>query len=81
LAKIGRVDFEVNNLTGIICKKINKKETEAARKPVFSSRVGYITNQQPIYKISYDLSQDYLNFIVRSTYDSDFVLKFLLGIL
>jgi len=25
----------------------------------------------PIYKISYDLSQDYLKFIVRSTYDSD----------
>jgi len=25
----------------------------------------------PIYKISYDLSYDYLKFIVRSTYDSD----------
>ena len=25
----------------------------------------------PIYKISYDLSQDYLKFVVRSTYDSD----------
>ena len=25
----------------------------------------------PLYKISYDLSQDYLKFIVRSTYDSD----------
>ena len=25
----------------------------------------------PIYKISYDLSHDYVNFIVRSTYDSD----------
>ena len=25
----------------------------------------------PIYKISYDLSQDYRMFIVRSTYDSD----------
>jgi len=25
----------------------------------------------PIYKISYDLSQDYRKFIVRSTYDSD----------
>jgi len=25
----------------------------------------------PIYKISYDLSQDYREFIVRSTYDSD----------
>ena len=25
----------------------------------------------PIYKISYDLSQDYLKFIVRSSYDSD----------
>ena len=25
----------------------------------------------PIYKISYDLSQDYLNFVVRSTYDND----------
>ena len=28
-------------------------------------------NQGPIYKISYDLSQDYRKFIVRSTYDSD----------
>jgi len=26
----------------------------------------------PIYKISYDFSQDYRKFIVRSTYDSDF---------
>ena len=26
--------------------------------------------RDPIYKISYDLSHDYLNFIVRSTYDS-----------
>jgi len=25
----------------------------------------------PIYKISYNLSQDYLKFVVRSTYDSD----------
>ena len=25
----------------------------------------------PIYKISYDLSQDYRKFIVRSAYDSD----------
>ena len=25
----------------------------------------------PIYKISYDLSQDYLTFIVKSTYDGD----------
>jgi len=25
----------------------------------------------PIYQISYDLSYDYLKFIVRSTYDSD----------
>jgi len=28
-------------------------------------------NRGPIYKISYDLSQDYRKFIVRSTYDSD----------
>jgi len=27
--------------------------------------------RDPIYKISYDLSHDYLNLIVRSTYDSD----------
>ena len=32
---------------------------------VFSLRWG------PIYKISYDLSYDYLKFIVRSSYDSD----------
>jgi len=32
-----------------------------------------------IYKISYDLSQDYLTFIIRSTYDND-VLRFLLEI-
>ena len=29
------------------------------------------TSLGPIYKISYDLSQDYLEFIVRSFYDSD----------
>jgi len=34
----------------------------------------------PIYKISYDLSYDHRKFIVRSTYDSENVLKFLLGI-
>jgi len=27
--------------------------------------------RDPIYKISYDLSHDYLNLIVISTYDSD----------
>ena len=33
----------------------------------------YITSLSwnPIYKISYDLSQDYRKFIVRFTYDSD----------
>jgi len=29
------------------------------------------TYRGPIYKISYDLSYDYRNFVVRSTYDSD----------
>ena len=36
-----------------------------------------ILSTGPIYKISYDLSYDYLKFIVRSIYDSDL---FLLGI-
>ena len=30
------------------------------------------TSLGPIYKISYDLSYDYVKFIVISTYDSDF---------
>jgi len=30
-----------------------------------------LLTRSPIYKISYDLSSDYLQFIVRSTYDSD----------
>ena len=38
-------------------------------------KLGYYAVPQPargpIYKISYDLSYDYLEFIVRSTYDSD----------
>jgi len=33
----------------------------------------------PIYKISYDFSQDYRKFIVRSTYDSDLRAKSSLG--
>ena len=35
------------------------------------ARAVSLDSSGPIYKVSYDLSYDYRNFIVRSTYDSD----------
>ena len=49
----------------------NAQRSAQRKKPASKVLRSVLSSRSPIYKIFYDLLQDYRKFIVRSTYDSD----------